>query len=72
MDVRFGRPDWQPEPELNEPADTNATSRSARSETLAEPEAVASTSAGTDMEIEVGDRRVRFREEGGRFLETYP
>ena len=57
MDVRLGRPDSQPESEL---------SRSARSETHAEPEAKASTSAGTDMEIGVGDRRVRFREERER------
>ena len=63
MDVRLGRPDSQPEPELNAPANSNASSRSARSETHAEPEAKVSTSAGTDMEIGVGDRRVRFREE---------
>ena len=62
MDVRLGRPDSQPEPELNAPANSDATSRSARSETHAEPEAEASTSAGTDMEIGVRDRRVRFRE----------
>ena len=62
MDVRLGRPDSQPEPELNEPANSNATSRTARSETHAEPEAEASTSARTDMEIGVGDRRVRYRE----------
>ena len=37
MDVRLGRPDSQPEPELNEPANSNATSRSARSETHASP-----------------------------------
>ena len=59
MDVRLGRPDSQPEPELN----SNAPSHSSRSETHAEPEAEVSTSAGTDMEIGVGDRRVRFREE---------
>ena len=70
MDVRLRRPDSQPEPELNEPANSNATSRSARSETHAEPEAEASTSAGTDMEIGVGDRRVRFRSRRGRFFET--
>ena len=64
MDVRFGRPDSQPEPELNALANSDATSRIARSETHAEPEAEASTSAGADMEIGVGDRRVRFREEG--------
>ena len=58
MDVRVGRPNSQPELELNEPANSNATSRSARSETHAEPEAEARTSAGTDMEIGVGDRRV--------------
>ena len=63
MDVRLGRPDSQPEPELNAPANSNASSRSARSETHAEPEAEVSTSAGTDMEIGVSDRRVRFREE---------
>ena len=41
MDVRLGRPDSQPEPEeLNEPANSNASSRSARSETHAEPEAM--------------------------------
>ena len=32
-------------------------------ETHAEPEAEVSTPAGTDMEIGVSDRRVRFREE---------
>ena len=64
MNVRLGRPDSQLEPELNEPANSNATSRSARSETHAELEAESSTSAGTDMENGVGDRRVRFREEG--------
>ena len=63
MDVRLGRPDSQPEPELNAPANSNASSRSARSETYAEPEAEVSTSAGTDMEFGVSDRRVRFREE---------
>ena len=64
MDVRFGRPDSQPEPEeLNAPANSNAPSQSSRSETHAEPEAEASTSAGTDMESGVNDRRVRFREE---------
>ena len=51
MDVRLGRPDSQPEPELNAPANSDATARSARSETHAESEAEASTSAGTDMEI---------------------
>ena len=65
MDVRLGRPDSQPEPELNAPATSDATSRSAKSETHAEPEAEASTSAGTDMETGVNDRRVRFREERG-------
>ena len=64
MDVCLGRPDLQPEPELNVPANSNASSRSARSGTHAETEAEDSTSAGTDMEIGVGDRRVRFREEG--------
>ena len=59
MDVRLGRPDSQPEPELN----PNAPSHSSRSETHAEPEAEASTSAMTDMENGVNDRRVRFREE---------
>ena len=68
MDARLGRPDSQPEPELNAPANSNAPSHSSRSETHAEPEAEASTSAGTDMEIGVGHRRVRFREE--RFSET--
>ena len=63
MDVRFRRPDSQPEPELNAPANSNATSESSRSETHTEPEAEVSTSAGTDMEIGAGDRRVRFREE---------
>ena len=63
MDVRLGRPDSQQEPELNAPANSNATSRSDRSETHAEPEAGVSTSAGADVEIGVGDRRVRFREE---------
>ena len=48
MDVRLGRPDSQPEPEeLNAPTNSNASSRSARFETHAEPEAEASTSAGT-------------------------
>ena len=64
MDVRLGRPYLQPEPNLNVPANSNASSHGARSGTHAEPEAEASTSAGTDMEIGVGDRRVRFREEG--------
>ena len=63
MDVRLGRPDSQPDPELNAPANSDATSRCARSGTHAEPEAKVSTSAGTDMEIVAGDRRVRFREE---------
>ena len=63
-DVRLGRPDLQLESELNVPANFNAPSHSARSGTHAEPEAEASTSAGTDMEIGVGDLRVRFREEG--------
>ena len=63
MDVRLGRPDSQPELELNAPANSNAPSHSDRSETHAEPEAEVSTSAGTDMEIGVNDRRVRFREE---------
>ena len=45
-------------------ANFNATSRSAGSETHAEPKAEASTSAGTDMEIGVGDRRIRSREGG--------
>ena len=63
VDVRLGRPDSQPEPELNAPANSNAPSHSDRSETHAEPEAEVSTSAGTDMEIGVSDRRVIFREE---------
>ena len=63
MDVRLGRPDSQPEPELNAPSNSNAPSQSSRSETHAEPEAEASTSAGTDMETGVNDRRVRYREE---------
>ena len=63
MDVRLGRQDSQPELELNATANSNASSRSARSETHAEPKAEASTSASTDMEIGVGDRSVRFREE---------
>ena len=63
MDVRLGRPDSQPEPELNAPASSNAPLHSPRSETHAEPEAEASTSAGTGMEIGVRDRMVRFREE---------
>ena len=62
MDVRLGRADSQLEAELNAPANSNATSRSARSKTHAEPEAEVSTSAGTYMEIGVGDRRVPFRE----------
>ena len=64
-DARLGRPDSQPEPESNAPANFDATSRSVRSETYAEPEAEVSTSAGTDMKIEVGDRRFRFREDRG-------
>ena len=64
MDVRLGRPDSQPEPELNAPANSNAPSHSDRSETHVEPEAEVSISAGTDMEIGVGDRRVRFRDGG--------
>ena len=63
MDVRLGRPDSQPEPELNAPATSNAAPRSARSDPHAEPEAEVSTSVGTDMEIGVGNRRVRCREE---------
>ena len=63
MDVRLGRPDKQPEPEFSAPATPNGASRSTRSETYAEPGAEISTSIGTDMEIGVGDRRVRFREE---------
>ena len=57
------RPDSQPEPELKAPANSNAPSHSDRSETHAEPEADVSTSAGTDMDIGVNDRRVRFPEE---------
>ena len=63
MDDRLGRPDSQPEPELNAPANSNAPSHSDRSDTHAEPEAEVSTLARTDMEIGVNDRRVRFREE---------
>ena len=37
MDVRLGRPDSQPEPEFNAPANPVAASRSTRSETHAEP-----------------------------------
>ena len=37
MDVRLGRPDSQPEPELNAPANPNAPSHSSRSETHAKP-----------------------------------
>ena len=48
MDVRLRRPDSQPEPALNAPANSNAP----RSGTHAEPEAEVSTSAGTDMEME--------------------
>ena len=56
MDVRLGRPDSQLEPKLNEPANSNATSRMPDQKLNAEPEAEASTSAGTDMEIrEEGD-----------------
>ena len=57
MDVCLGRPDSQPEPELNAPANSNAPSRSARSEAHAMPEAEVTASAGTDMEIESSDRR---------------
>ena len=60
LDVHLGRPDSQPQPELNAPAKSSASSRCARSETHAEPEAEVSTSADTDMEIGVGDRRVDF------------
>ena len=70
MDVRLGRPDSEPEPELNALANSNAPSHTARSDTHAEPKAEASTSAGTDAEIGVNDRRVRFR--GERFPETSP
>ena len=62
MDVRLGRPDSQPEPELNVPANSRAPSHSDRPETHAEREAEVSTSAGTDMEIGVSDGSVRFRE----------
>ena len=74
MDVRLGRPDSQPEPELNAPANSNAPSHSDRSETHAEPEAEVSTSAGTDVEIGVNDRRVRFRERQitRNIIWTYP
>ena len=37
MDVRLGRPDSQPKPELNAHANSDATSRSARSETTRSP-----------------------------------
>ena len=63
MDVCLGRPDSKLEPELNALANPNAPSHSSRSETHVEPEAEASTLAGTDIEIGVNDRRVRFREE---------
>ena len=74
MDVRLGRPDTQPEPELNAPANSNASSRSARSETHTEPEAEVSTLAGTDTETRVSDRRARFREERDLLdiIWTYP
>ena len=62
MDVRLGRPDSQPELELNAPANSNAPSQSDRSEAHAALESETSTSVGTDMEIGVSDRRVRFRE----------
>ena len=55
--------DSQLEPELTALANSNAPSHSDRSETQAEPEAEVSTSAGTDVEIGVSDRKVRFREE---------
>ena len=61
MDIRRGRRDSQREPEVN--ANLDATSRSNRSETHAEPEAEVSTSIGTDMEIEASERTVRFQEE---------
>ena len=64
MEARLAKPDSQPEPEeLNAPAYSTAPSLSSRSETHAEREAEASTSAGTDMQTGVNDRRVRFREE---------
>ena len=59
MEVRLGRP----ESELNALANSNAPSRSARSETHAEPEAEVSTSASTDIQIVANDRWIRFREE---------
>ena len=43
MDVRLGRPDSQPEPELNAPANSSVPSHSDRSETHAEPEAETSS-----------------------------
>ena len=49
MDVRLGRSDSQPEPELNAPANPDATSRSTRSETHLEPEAEVSNSIGTNI-----------------------
>ena len=52
--------------EFNAPANSNAPSQGSRSETHTELEAEASTSAGTDMETGVFDRRVRFREERER------
>ena len=70
MAVRLGRPESQPEPELNAPANSETPSHSDRSETHAEPEAEVSTSAGTDTEIGVNDRRVRFREEREILRET--
>ena len=52
LDVRLGRPDSQLEPELNAPANSNASSRSARSETHAEPEAEASTRPARTWRLE--------------------
>ena len=49
MDVRLGRPDSQREPELNA-FEIERPSHSDRSETHAEPEAEASTSAGIDRD----------------------
>ena len=60
IDVRLGRPDSQREPELQIPTPHSTVTdqkltRSPRPRSRLQP--------GTDMEIGVNDRRVRFREE---------
>ena len=61
MDIRLGRPDSQPEPELNAPA--NSTPSQVTDQKLTGARSQYLDFSCTDMEIGAGDRRVRFREE---------